>query len=194
MSLTRLAHSLVSKHFSDKPKGLAVDATCGNGHDTEFLARQGFTSIHGFDIQDLAIENTQQRLIAASLDNVSLHKKSHEFLSSCIGEKAISDGISCAMFNFGYLPRAADKHVTTQSTSSLKALDITLNHLRPEGLICLICYPGHPEGAIETKNIKHWLTELAPTWSVTQHNSNPHKPDAPILFTISHTVSSHAAQ
>ncbi len=178
MSLTRLAHSLVNDHFLDKEKGLAVDATCGNGHDTEFLARQGFAQIIGFDIQTQAINNTQKRIASGRFTNVTLHQQSHEYLSHFI-----CNPISCAMFNFGYLPNA-DKSITTQSASSLNALNQILEHLDPNGLLCMICYPGHKEGIIETKNVRHWLTQLNDHWDIKEHTSNSPKPEAPVLFTV----------
>lgn len=180
MSLTRLAHSLISDHFLENHKGLAIDATCGNGHDTEFLGRQGFEQIIGFDIQTQAIENTRERVQSLGLSNVTLHQVSHQALSNYIDSK-----ISCAMFNFGYLPRA-NKAITTQSESSLNALNAALHNLKDDGLICMICYPGHVEGAIETNDIRHWFTKLDVVWRVKEYTSDSPKPEAPILFTITH--------
>ena len=67
MALTRLAHQLIKEHFesSGANRGLAVDATCGNGFDTEFLCRLGFKQVIGFDIQARAIEITRHRLESA---------------------------------------------------------------------------------------------------------------------------------
>ena len=42
MALTDDAHNLVRTHFANKAKRVAVDATCGNGFDTEFLVELGF--------------------------------------------------------------------------------------------------------------------------------------------------------
>ncbi len=185
MALTRLAHQLVREHFSDKPKGLAIDATCGNGHDTEFLAKLGFQNVIGFDVQATAIENTRSRLHAAGCVNVNLVQRGHEHLKD-----HVSNELSCAMFNFGYLPNA-DKSITTMSKTSVMALSSALSLLTPQGLICLICYPGHEEGALETKAIQNWLRELPQDksasqreWQVKQYLSNNPKPEAPILYTI----------
>ncbi len=179
MALTRLAHQLVKQHFKGRAKGLAVDATCGNGHDTEFLARQGFEPVLGFDIQATAIDNTRARLQTAGINHVRLYQQSHEFM-----QPLLDTTISCAMFNFGYLPHA-DKNITTHSNTSIKALSIALEHLHTDGLICFICYPGHPEGAIETQAIQDWLATIKAPWSFTEHLSSSPQPTAPILYTIS---------
>lgn len=151
MALTRLAHKLIKDHFADKPKGLAIDGTCGNGHDTEFLARLGFDQVLGFDIQDAAIQNTQQRIDNAQLSNVTLIKTGHQHLA-----KHINKNIDCAMFNFGYLPKA-DKAITTIAETSILALEACMRALSNNGVLCMICYPGHTEGLIETHAIRNWL-------------------------------------
>lgn len=47
-----------------------VDMTCGNGHDTAFLARlmPDDAVLYAFDIQPCAIDHTQQRLQQEGLD------------------------------------------------------------------------------------------------------------------------------
>ena len=65
LSVLSMAHKLVKEHVS--PSDTVVDATCGNGVDTRFLAElvgpRG--SVYAFDIQELALENTRVRLSAA---------------------------------------------------------------------------------------------------------------------------------
>ena len=43
-----------------KSGDLAIDATCGNGHDTLFLS--GFCTVIGLDIQTKAIQQTETLL------------------------------------------------------------------------------------------------------------------------------------
>ena len=45
MGLTRRTHNIVREHFDERDKDVAVDATCGNGFDTEFLAILGFKKV-----------------------------------------------------------------------------------------------------------------------------------------------------
>ena len=51
------------------PGDTAVDATMGNGHDTQFLCELVGESGHvfAFDIQEQAVENTRRRLMEAGL-------------------------------------------------------------------------------------------------------------------------------
>ena len=101
MSLTELAHKLISAHVLNNAKGLAVDATCGNGYDTEFLAQLGHKKVIGFDVQERAIANTKRRLEKAGLTNVTLINQGHEHLITHIEQP-----VDCFIFNFGYLPSA----------------------------------------------------------------------------------------
>jgi len=180
MDLTSRAHKLVAEHFSDKEKNLAVDATCGNGFDSEFLARLGFKHVFGFDVQKRAITICQNRMSAAGFNNAHFIQDSHEHLG-----QHIQLPIDCAMFNFGYLPNA-DQKITTTSQSSLVAVTVTLSALSEHGLMTLLCYPGHPNGAIETKVIQKWLRSLHPAQMVETHLAKSPKPNAPILYTVTH--------
>jgi len=107
MALTRLAHQLITAHFQDRPKKFSVDATCGNGHDTEFLARLGFNKIVAFDIQPQALAATEQRLANMEDIIVDLVHDGHENLAHYTATT-----VDCVMFNLGYLPHT-DKTLTT---------------------------------------------------------------------------------
>ena len=87
------------------------------------------------------------------------------------------------MFNFGYLPKA-DKQITTQTKTSLIAIDAAVKLLNTNGLISLMCYPGHDQGAIETQAIQHALDGLDSSFMVKEYlGSNP-SPTTPILYTV----------
>ena len=52
--------TLIQQHVS--ADSIVIDATCGNGNDTEFLAQQvPDGKVYGFDIQDIAIQNTKTK-------------------------------------------------------------------------------------------------------------------------------------
>lgn len=180
MALTRYAHQRVREHATqpDAQKELAIDATCGNGHDTEFLARLGFTTVIGFDIQQTAIDITRRRIDAAGLGNVKLVRQSHAEL-----ERHIDNTIDCLMFNLGYLPHG-DKSITTEQSSSLVALRAGMTQLSDGGLISIMCYPGHPEGATETHAIAKLITGLGDGWLVETIHSDRANPAAPLLHLI----------
>jgi len=148
--LTVQAQKLIQEHFEAKkimPK-LAIDATCGNGFDTVFLARLVKKHIYAFDIQELALNNTLQKLCEQNLQNkVKLIHSGHENMTECVKQ-----AVDIIMFNFGYLPQA-DKSITTLTTTSLQALKSAFDLLSKDGILSLLCYPGHEEGRKETTAI-----------------------------------------
>lgn len=181
MSLTDDTHALIrehyQRHFKDKPNSLAVDATCGNGHDTAFLNDLGFTKVIGFDVQKIAIDSTR-KYIGESPSIVLIHD-SHTNLNEHIKQE-----VNCIMFNFGYLP-SGDKAMTTQAKSSIEALQSGLTLLSDNGIMSLMCYPGHPAGAEETKAIRNWFNTLnTQQWCIETHLAASPKPTAPILYII----------
>jgi len=180
MSLTRLAHQLIREHFADKraPMELAVDATCGNGHDTEFLARLGFIKIVGFDIQKQAITATRQRLKHAKLGNVTLVHDGHQSI-----RHYITSPINCVMFNLGYLPQG-EKSITTLQHTSVAALKDALSHLAGNGFVSILCYPGHPQGKSETNAIVRYVNSLTAHWQISEHLSSAPNDNSPVLYCI----------
>jgi len=178
MALTDDAHRLIVEHFRDKEKRIAIDATCGNGNDTAFLARLGFTEVFGFDIQERAIESSRQHLEAMNVSNAQLIRDGHEHLAEHIKEP-----VCCVMFNFGYLP-SADKNITTESASSLMAIQSACSLLSRQGIISLMCYPGTEVGEIEHKAILKHINSLKPSWKVETHLAVSPKPSAPILYLL----------
>ncbi|MEM7359428.1 MAG: class I SAM-dependent methyltransferase [Pseudomonadota bacterium] len=187
MSLTRLNHSLIRQHFAKHPEalGMAVDATCGNGFDTLFLAELGFRKVVGFDIQTAAIDATRQRLHSAGHEEVPLYQQGHQELTTIIQQE-----VDCVMFNFGYLP-GADKGITTLAESSVVAVQQATDLLSHAGVISLMCYPGHAAGAEEKQLIEAWLNNLQddPCWRMETHLSATPSNTAPILFLLQRTVS-----
>jgi len=124
-----------------RPGDGAIDATCGNGHDTLFLARI-CKEVISLDIQQRAIEMAQMKLENLNLKNVQFHLMSHETFPS------VSFPIRLIVYNLGYLP-GGDKNLTTLADTTLKSLQEALILLEPGGMISITCYPGHPEGARE---------------------------------------------
>ncbi len=137
------SHLDLAHHFWKrllKPGDAAIDATCGNGHDSLLLAEliQG-GELHCIDIQRQAIETTRQKL-KIFIGSVYFHHGSHAVLPE-VSPKII-------VYNLGYLP-GGDKNKTTQTESTLSSLKQAARILAPGGLISITCYPGHEEGARE---------------------------------------------
>jgi 16S rRNA C1402 N4-methylase RsmH len=143
------------------PGDAAVDATIGNGHDTAFLAdlvgEKG--KVFGFDIQEQAITKTKERLKDLGLKNrVQLFLKGHEHVKETIPERYIGK-IRGAIFNLGYLP-GSDKSVVTKPNTTIAALEQLLDIMAPEGIIVLVVYHGHEEGARERDCLLEYVKQL----------------------------------
>lgn len=140
---------------------IAVDATVGNGHDTLYLAQRVGESGHvfGFDIQKEAIAATTARLQEHNmLKRVTLFQASHDQLIEKI--PAIYHGrITGAMFNLGYLP-GGDKRIVTKPDSTIRAIEQLLQIMAKEGIIVIVVYHGHPEGAIERDALLHYTKAI----------------------------------
>ncbi|WP_080844353.1 class I SAM-dependent methyltransferase [Cytobacillus gottheilii] len=153
------ARTLLEQAIS--PGDIAIDATLGNGHDTLFLARLvGETGrVYGFDIQDEALFSTKSQLTQHDLaDRVTLFHSGHENLSSCI--PPIHYGkVTGAVFNLGYLP-GGDKSIVTRPDTTISAIEQLLDMLAPEGIIVLVIYHGHPEGAVERDYLMRYVKQI----------------------------------
>lgn len=140
---------------------IAVDATVGNGHDTLYLAQRVGASGHvfGFDIQKEAIAATTARLQEHNmLKRVTLFHASHDQLIEKI--PAIYHGrITGAMFNLGYLP-GGDKRIVTKPDSTIRAIEQLLQIMAKEGIIVIVVYHGHPEGAVERDELLHYTKAI----------------------------------
>lgn len=139
------------------PGDTAVDATCGNGHDTVFLA--GLTGKDGrvlaLDIQAEAIEKTRQRLAAAGFgENTELILDGHENLA-----RYLPGEVKAVMFNLGYLP-GGDHGLVTKPDTTVAAIAAAAEKLARGGIITLVVYTGHPGGAEEYLAVRSYLEKL----------------------------------
>jgi SAM-dependent methyltransferase len=189
---------------------VVVDATCGNGNDTLFLAQlvgpRG--RVVGCDVQPAALAATAARLAqaddasgaagaaseggtatkgaasAASIaERCTLHLASHSELAALVPPEAHGT-VAAAMFNLGYLP-GSDEAVITTANTTLPALEQALALLRPDGLLSVLVYPGHPGGEVEAQAVDSWAAGL-PTDSAQAVTYRPtNRPTAPYGIFIS---------
>lgn len=145
LSAVQLCHEFLSAHV--QPGGLYVDATCGNGHDTEFLCRlAGPTGkVLALDIQPAAVENTNARLAAAGFSGIG-QALVHDHAR--LGELVAPGTADCVLFNFGWLP-GADHEVHSTADGSLPALQAALDALKPRGVLAAVLYSGQVIGDSE---------------------------------------------
>lgn len=155
LRITQLAHQLLTGVIFEGDT--VIDATCGNGNDTLFLAKQVGESgrVHAYDIQPEALSATQERLMAHGLHHrVHLHLASHE----TIAQEATP--VKAVVFNLGYRP-GGDKSITTHPASTIRALQAALKRLLPGGMILIAVYPAHPGGEDEAQAVCDWVKQLS---------------------------------
>ncbi|BCU77426.1 class I SAM-dependent methyltransferase [Luteolibacter sp. LG18] len=176
---TELAHRLLEGVL--KPGDHAIDATCGNGHDTLFLARQVGAAgrVLAFDVQAAAIGSARHLVEEYGVGSqVSFVLESHARLA----EHTAPGACAAVMFNLGYLP-GADREVITRSEETLPALAAATVALRPGGWLCVVCYPGHRGGDDEAAEVERWMEGLTPSgWRVARYGMLGTRKPAPFLL------------
>jgi ribosomal protein S27AE len=187
MNLTKQAQSLIVNHIStlskDKDKLIGVDATCGNGNDSVFLATH-LKRVLCFDIQKQAIQNTHIFLQEAQLEQKSeLIQRSHSFLFDEIQNRNLHKKIDVIMFNFGYLPKSKDLSITTQKSTSTTALLQAIDSISNYGVISLLCYRGHDGGEEEFNGLESVINGLDDhVWRVNYYHSAKPTKTTPLLI------------
>lgn len=180
-NILTFAHTLLEKSLKDGDT--AIDATCGNGYDTLFLSSivGPAGKVYAFDIQKQAIEATAEKLQENnSSHNVSLIHDTHALVNQYISE-AVYGG---AIFNLGYLPRS-DKSIITKADSTISALDAILLKLKPQGLVVLVIYYGHPGGKEEKEAILAYASQLdQKNYQVLQYKFINQQNQAPFIIAI----------
>ncbi len=173
-NVIEFTHAMLQDHLT--ADSVVIDATCGNGHDTLFLAGRA-RHVHAFDIQDSAIQATKTRLASNGLTNVTYHPMSH----TAIGD-VVDEPVRAVIFNLGYLP-GSDKSVTTTYQTTLAALKSAMGRLEKTGVIAMVLYPGHPQGMEEVEHIELFLQSLPAHYLISKHTMvNRH--NAPFLIFI----------
>jgi len=134
-----------------------IDATMGNGHDTAWLCELVGKSgkVYAFDVQQEAVERTAERLEQAGFrQRAELFCLGHEHMAEVIHQQA--DAI---VFNLGWLP-GAEHGVTTQTSTTLLAVEAAVSLLKEEAIMTICIYPGHEEGTKELHALLDWAAKL----------------------------------
>ena len=152
---TELAMSVTLTYI--RQGDIVIDATCGTGQDTVMLARAVGSegSVYAFDIQKKAMLLTEERLRKHGFSNVHFIMKSFSSMSEHIPENSAS----AVVFNLGYLP-GGDHSITTTADTTLEGLACALRTIRAGGIVTVVLYDGHEEGAAEKKAVLEWAREL----------------------------------
>ena len=140
-----------------EPGDTVVDATMGNGHDTQMLCETVGPEgrVWAFDVQAQAVEETRNRLRAQGLDGrAELILSDHEHMA-----EYVKGPVKAVMFNLGWLP-GGDHAVTTRWETTRTAVESALDLLAPMGVLVICAYPGHAEGEREKQELTAFLGGL----------------------------------
>ena len=154
--ITSWCHEIMKSQMREG--GIYIDATMGNGQDTEFFCKMaGETGkVLAFDVQDAAVEKTRIRLAQEGLsERATLILDGHEHMDRYAQEGSV-DGIC---FNFGYLP-GGDHSIATIPETSIEAIEKGLRLLNDEGMMSLCIYSGGDTGFDEKNQILAFLAKL----------------------------------
>ncbi|MBK1810132.1 class I SAM-dependent methyltransferase [Clostridium sp. YIM B02505] len=164
--ISSITHYIVSNFVDEKL--IAIDATLGNGYDSDFLS-DNFNKVYSFDIQEEAINNYKLK----QRENVELILDSHEYI-----EKYVTMPVNCIMFNLGFLP-GGSKEITTLTDSTLKSLEASINILSSGGIITIALYNGHTEGKKESSEVINFARNLDKKFFGVMHHKYLNRTNCP---------------
>ena len=162
-----------------KPGDRVIDATCGNGGDTQFLADLVGPDGHvdGFDIQAQALAKTRERLEKAGLaDRCSLHLASHHQMA-----EFAAPGVRCVLFNLGYLP-GGNHAIGTRPETTLPALQAALDLIAVGGAVLICLYYGGDSGFDEHRAVLDWISNLPVRQYAVQKSELANAKSCPPIF------------
>ena len=179
--ITEWCHHFIRDHV--KEGDICIDATAGNGNDTqvlcELVGEDG--KVFAFDIQETAVANTKERLEKNGLSNrAEVMQESH----TNMGNYAEENSVSCIMFNFGYLP-GGDHNLATKKDTSIEAIHEGLHLLRKGGMMSLCIYSGGDSGFEERDAILEELKNLdGKKYLVikSEYYNRPNNPPMPVMI------------
>ncbi|MCP3033365.1 class I SAM-dependent methyltransferase [Halobacillus sp. A1] len=178
------AHELMENALQEGD--IAIDATCGNGHDTSHLCNLVGTKghVYAFDIQSQAVDNTKKRLKENQVEErATLIQQSHHKIEDHVPYSHLNK-LQGAIFNLGYLP-GGDKAVITQPDHTIESVTSILHYLQPGGLVVLVVYHGHPGGEEEKTALLELVKGLAQKdYSVLQYGFINQKNNPPFIVAI----------
>ncbi len=180
--IVEFSHFLITEFYQkNKEKYLTfIDATCGKGNDTLFLAEtlNHNGTVVAYDIQEEAIDITKRLLLKNHFKNCIFHLSSHE--------KILEENFDLIIYNLGYLP-GSDKTITTTANSTLNSIKLVLSKIsnKEDYLIIIVLYPGHENGLIESQIIDDFCYHLPSNFYLVSKYQNYNRLNAPYIITIS---------
>ncbi len=178
--ITTWCRRMMREHVQEG--SMCIDATMGNGNDTEYLCRLAGESgrVLAFDVQQDALEHTKMRLESAfEFCNYELILDSHSRMAQYAGPNCAD----CIAFNLGYLP-GGDHQIATKAATTIEALEQSLMLLKKNGLLSICIYSGGDSGFEEKDAVLEWLRQLdfgKYLVLITQYYNRPNNPPIPAL-------------
>lgn len=179
--ITEWCHHFIREQV--RPGDLCIDATMGNGNDTELLCRLAGSEgqVLAFDVQEQALIHTEKRLRESNVpDNCRLILDSHSHMEQYADEASVS----CIVFNFGYLP-GGDHALATGPATSIPAVEQGLRLLKKGGLMSLCIYSGGDSGFEERDALLPYLKSLDSRKYLVilfSYYNRPKNPPIPVLI------------
>ncbi len=179
-SALNFSHTLLKEIVN--PGDVVVDATAGKGNDTLFLAqlvgRQGH--VYSFDIQTKATQLTQKLVEQHHVnEQTTVINDGHQNLKNYV-----TTPLAAAIFNLGYLP-AGDHQIVTKPETTLASVKAMMQLLKPNGVIILVIYYGHPGGQTEKAQLLDFAQKLdQQQYNVLQYQFINQIHEPPILLAI----------
>lgn len=212
ISVTDRCHKILAKYISEGDT--VIDCTAGGGADTLFLAKSVGTGgcVLAFDVQETALNVTEKllqkngflckRFVSSSQPDFSSEIKTDNksFSSSNIDPSVLlihdshekigtffsilpKNAPSVIMYNLGYLP-GGDHSIVTKAGTTLTSVRASLDIIKENGIISIVTYPGHEEGARENKMVNELLSDLPPDRFEVLTIAQTNRSNAPVLYLI----------
>lgn len=179
---------LVIKDYINLNKNFirCVDATCGRGIDTCFIANllKDCGHVDAYDIQLDAINSTKQLIESYNIKNVNLCNSSFVNINPSMYDLFV--------FNLGYLPKG-DKNITTKHEDTLYIIKKIIDYIPTNlnSLLIVAVYPGHEEGKIESDLINDLVSNLDSKTYLVSKYQNYNQLNPPYLLTITNKNKSY---
>ncbi len=173
------AHTLLESSVNEGD--ILIDATCGNGNDTLFLAKLTGENglVYAFDIQEDAINRSKE--LTKDYNHINYVLDSHANIDQYVKDTETLDG---AVFNLGYLPKS-DKTIITLAESTIKAISSMLKILNKGKRIVIVVYHGHEGGKDEKNAVLDFVQTLSQKeFSVLQYGFINQKNNPPFVIGI----------
>lgn len=156
---TSLAMEITLKYIQEGD--YVIDATCGNGHDTLCLAEAVGTNgdVLALDLQRQALDSSKALLAEHDMNHVCFAQANFKDMQKYSSFAFPDRSPAAIVFNLGYLP-GGDKSFTTNAEDSLRGLQAALELVRTDGVVTVVLYSGHEEGAVEKQLILEFLRQL----------------------------------